>query len=259
MPSHLLPGSAVLAVALAQAGTPSFPSDTPEGPEVVVNARVPHCHPRPDDPADAATAAAPTQYWYRLIAQPDGRFTYEKSVGAETWPTRAIGTQVGHWRRAGDAMPSFTFRTPEDGTPLCVGRTPGGTIQLQQLLDPAPFRCEYIRFTAWAASGKAAAAFWINAGAGGPAMVDFSGNHDWTPVKDEGGPVASWDLLLGFGLIARGGDVWLYQPSVAVIPDTELTHRDRVRQVECRARQARLNRLTLEHPGAVAQATGKAD
>jgi hypothetical protein len=244
-------------LALAAQTPPAVPSpqeDGNSGGPIIVNGYPIRCHPRPNDPLDAASAAAPTQYWYFIVPKPEGGFRYERGVGGR--PPDGEFTRLDRWRRAGDALPSFVFRQPDDGSPLCIGKrphTPSGTVQLQQTLAAEPYRCRSVRLTMFVASRKAAAWVWLNGGGSKPILFPFDGNHGWTPVKIEWGPVEWGAPWLGFGVIAADGDVWFYDPKLAIISDAELSGHARRLEDRCRAALERWERLRRDHPGVAAR------
>lgn len=237
----------ILAIGMLVVPTSAFPQDEPDPPkpenEIVVTAErpPPRCRPRSDDPLNQIQLDAPKGYWVRIEPSPDGAgFQY---VGY-TWhraPESSL-TEAGAWRRAGNALPKFNFREPRENLLMCVGRkegTMGGDAQFQQLLLPHEYLCKSVRFTAFAASRKANAIFWLNGresdhfNSGKAMQAGFRGDNGWTPILIEENVIPFNAPSIGFGVIVDDGDVWLFDAKLSIVPDTELTERERRKQDGC--------------------------
>lgn len=202
--------------------------------DIVVNGRIKaRCQPRADDPQNAVQHKAPAGPWVRIEPLADG--TGFRAVSDPTyWPRKEWQAELGVWKRVGTALPLFNFREPGAQSPLCVGRKPGtigGAVQFQKLLDPLPYLCRRVRFTAFVASRKANANFWLNGrisdfGAQGRAViVGVGGSHGWMPIQVEEGVVPFNSPAVGLGLIVSDGDIWMYDEKLVIVPDEELTPR----------------------------------
>lgn len=227
--------------ASGQDARPAAPAqaDPDSNSEIVVTGFPPHCQPRPGDAQDEPTAAAPMDSRWRGM-QADKKNGGYKAVERYYRRSGAL-TDQGVWRRAGDALPDFIFRVPSDGSPLCIGarvRSPRGSVQLQQLLHPGPYRCKYVRFTAFVATRRADAWLWLNNGGGGPMMTEIEGDHVWMPVLLQQGLVGVYNSNVSFGVVLRKGDVWFYKPQLEIVPDAELPKSARGAKEDCERRLA---------------------
>lgn len=111
--------------------------------DVVVRGQVPpHCHPRSGDPLDEVRNLP--DKWVTLHLQRDGSVVIAQD-GLH------FEGDVGSWQRSGSHMGDYVFRTPTDGSPLCMGSRSDrglGGVQLRRQLDPRDFRGQHVRFTA---------------------------------------------------------------------------------------------------------------
>ena len=175
-----------------------------------------------------------------------GAVTYVPA--GETYFGPASLSRPGAWSRAGDALPDYTFRGPTDDDLLCIGARakPRGAVQCQRNLLPGKYRCKVVRFTAFAAGRKSEALFWINAGEKAAVTTRFAGDCRWKPLKLEHAsfvPNAGW---LGFGVVVRGGDLWLYRPRLEIVPAAGLLPSVQDRIAACRKQLDRLSRQVPE-------------
>jgi len=233
------------------------PQPTPlpqvEEAEIVVTGYPPRCRGRPDDPLDGVTRAAPTGGWVFIVEDSSGGYRYlrksSKGAGGQT-------TRLDRWRRAGDQLPSFVFRQPAGHAPMCMGRrtgAPEGTAQLQQELDPTPYRCRTVRLTMFVATRTARAWLWLNNAAAKPVLVPVEGSHGWIPVRLEWGPIGAESLWLSFGAILQDGEVWLYDPKLEVLGDDQVSRTRQRRQAACRVDVERQAQRARWQPGVVAK------
>ncbi len=221
--------------------------------EIVVTGYPPRCRGWADDPLDAMTRTAPSGDWVFIVEDPPGVYRYLRKTS-----DGAVGhtTRLNRWRRAGDQLPSFVFRQPADAAPMCMGRrlgTPEGTVQLQQELDPAPYRCRTVRFTLFVATRNAKAWLWLNNAAAKPVLVPVEGNHGWIPASLEWGPVSAASPWLSFGAILQDGDLWLYDPRLEVLRDDQVSRKRQRQQAACRLEVERQAQRARWQPGAVAK------
>ncbi|RPF72162.1 hypothetical protein [Aurantiacibacter spongiae] len=251
---------AVLAVLSAplilSAGTQSVaPPEGVPGPDIVVVGRPPRCEPLVSDPLDQVTARAPRDQWYFTVPDGEGGYRFiEGGTDPDAPPPPGEFTSPGSWRRAGRGMGSFTFRQPDDGTPLCIGKkrhSPAGEVQLQQQLPPDDYRCKSVRLTMFAAARDARALIWLN-GYGRPEMIEFGGDREWTPISIEWSPVSYRASWLGFGVILRSGDVWMYDAELTVIDADELSDDQLRNEAQCREDWERRRQREIWQPGVVA-------
>ena len=247
-------------VLLLQPAGAQIAPNSPTPSDVVVTAHLtPHCVRKPNDPLDDLTAKAPRGRWVWIEPDASGAgsrymFSLPKSSGAP------YSTEPGQWRRAGNALPTYVFRQPTDGTPLCIGkRRPhplpndrdddaddvivvtaklkakmtGG--QLQQLIRSGPYVCRSVRLTINIATRGAVGLLWLNGGFGKWKGYDLKGNSGWTTVTLEDGPVGWWYPWTGFGVGVAQGDVWIDQTKFEIIPDATLTSGQREAERRCQS------------------------
>ncbi|KRA79713.1 hypothetical protein ASD76_16955 [Altererythrobacter sp. Root672] len=170
---------------------------------------------------------------------PDGRQGYVLVPNAE----QITGPEF--WQRVGVGMDQFVFRAPSIGKPMCIGGRGdrdrfGG---FRRIVDAAPYRGHRLRFTAWVATGRAQQVnFWLAAGTRWPEKrrqfevrrtdfyellnggntnnLPFAGNHGWTPVLLETGPIHKDADHVSYGFnLAGSGDVWVYEPKLEIVTD----------------------------------------
>ena len=238
---------------LALAGSiqpgPDFP-ETVTGEDIVVTARPPRCEPLPNDPLDAVTAAAPRGDYYYIVPAADGGYEYLENVDIYGAPDNQV-TTMDRWRRAGVNLSSFTFRQPDDGSPMCIGKKPGtpvGYVQLQQQFRAADFRCKAIRVTMFVATREAAAMVWLN-GHGRPIVEEFEGNRPWTPVSLNWNPVTHIGEWLQFGIQLKRGDIWVYDVDFETIAEDALSKDQLHDQEICRDKMAKVEQMKIWQPG----------
>lgn len=244
---------------LRPADAQTAPTGT-QSSDVVVTARLtPHCVRLPNDPLDDVTAKARKGRWVWIEPNASGSgYRYAYSLPNDT--NGAYHTELGQWRRAGNALPTYIFRQPTDGTPSCIGkrRPPplpdakddddkdvivvtakvkaqmsGG--QLQQLLKSGPYLCRSVRLTVNIATRGAVGLLWLNGGFGEAQTHDLRGNTGWTTIILEDGPVAWWYPWTGFGVEVSRGDVWIDQTKFEIIPDATLNDSQREAERRCQS------------------------
>jgi hypothetical protein len=232
---------------LAQSAAADTAQDAePENPPILVNGRLPRCHPRPGDPLDSVDMAPAAAEARQQVIKRD------PATGA--WgilPDDDPVTGLGVWQRAGTRMDQYVFRVPEDGMPMCIGARsdgPHGWGQLRQEIDAAPYRGKTVRVTMWAATQKAGRVwFWVASGrqakrkpgktpgradmATETGNLEFRGSHTWTPISLTMGPVRCDQEKISFGVMLDGpGDLWIYKPELEVIGTQSAREAER----ECR-------------------------
>lgn len=195
--------------------------------DIVVNGRARHCYPRAGDPLDKVNVSASSENPLRQsVVEPNGGGGYRFDVDDE--PV----TGPDFWQRAGRGLDQYVFRAPPNGRPMCIGAIvpDRGTFgQFRRVVDAAPYRGKRVRFTAWVATGNAhMVRFWLAAGfktrtlynGGNTNNRSWGGNHGWTPVMIEVGPVAPRADHISYGFLLQGlGDLWVYKPALEIVPD----------------------------------------
>jgi hypothetical protein len=206
--------------------------------DIVVNGRARRCHPLRGDPRDAVITSEGTEL--RTIL-PDGAGGYVSALNDEQV------TGPDYWQRVGVGMEQFDFRSPSADQPMCVGgrAAPSGFAGFRRIVDATPYRGHRLRFTAWVATGRARqVSFWLAAGTdwrakppqqatrrapfnkllngGNTNNVPFGGDHGWTPVLLETGPVGEDAHHVSYGFNLQGsGDVWVYHPNLEIVDGPE--------------------------------------
>jgi hypothetical protein len=197
--------------------------------DVVVNGRARHCYPRPGDPLDKVNVNSDLGRTGQSAIVPAGEAGFALEPNAEQM------TGPDYWQRVGRSIEYYVFRGSFHGGPMCVGgsmpdpNTYGG---YRRILDAGPYRGKRIRFTLWVATGQARSVhFWLAAGIGERKLYNggntnnrpWGGNHGWTPVLLETGPVAEKAEHISYGFNLEGpGDVWVYKPKLEIITDEPL-------------------------------------
>ena len=204
--------------------------------DIVVNGRARHCRRAPGDPLDAVNVGDGPEH--RAIV-PDGSGGYVAALNAEQI------TGPDFWQRVGVGMDQFNFHAPSDGRPMCVGGrlAPSGFAGFRRIVDATPYRGRRLRFTAWVATRAARqVSFWLAVGTewrtkplprsadgkkapfnkllngGNTNNVPFGGDHGWTPVLLETGPIPAGADHVSYGFnLQGGGDVWVYQPKLEMV------------------------------------------
>lgn len=202
-------------------------------PEIVVNGRARRCRPAAGDPLDSVIVGNGTEY---MAIVPTGQGGYAWVPDAEQM------TGPEFWQRVGVEMGQYVFRAPSADQPMCVGARRSGIDSFagfRRIVDAAPFRGHRVRFTAWATTGRARQVnFWMAAGTawqekrrlfeprsrllngGNTNNVRFGGNHGWTPILLETGPIHEDADHISYGFNLQGsGDVWVYEPKLQIVAD----------------------------------------
>lgn len=195
--------------------------------DIVVNGRARHCRRLPNDPVDRVDATPPAarRRQSEIVPVGNGKYVFQPVEEKVTGPL--------FWARTGTGIDQYVFRAPTDGSALCIGARwpdPEGWGQLRRLVDAAPYYGKRVRFTAWAATGDARLVrFWLAAGKGLKKLTNggnadnqpWGGNHGWTPILLEMGPVSAEADHISYGFLLWGhGDVWLYHPKLEIVTDT---------------------------------------
>ncbi|MGV3555899.1 MAG: hypothetical protein ACO1OD_11650 [Croceibacterium sp.] len=215
--------------------------------DIVVNGRAIRCRPVAGDPLDDVDLGGgfdvdphsrkPVLKHMAII--PDGQNGYVMI------PNNEQITGPEFWQRVGVGMDRYVFRAPSIGRPMCIGgrsdrdRFAG----FRRVVDAASYRGHRLRFTAWVATGRAEQVnFWLAAGTQWPEKrrefevrrtdfyellnggntnnLPFGGNHDWTPVLLETGPINKDADHVSYGFNLQGsGDVWVYEPRLEIVVD----------------------------------------
>ena len=113
----------------------------------------------------------------------------------------------------------------------------------RRIVDATRYRGHRLRFTAWVATRRAQqVSFWLAAGTewrekrrqfevlrtpfnallngGNTNNIPLSGDHGWTPVLIETGPIHKDAHHISYGFNLQGsGDVWVYQPKLEIVTD----------------------------------------
>jgi hypothetical protein len=202
--------------------------------DIVVDGRARHCRAAPGDPLGAVSPGDGPEL--RAIV-PNGSGGYVSALNAEQV------TGPDYWQRVGVGMAEFDFRLTGSDKSMCVGgrAAPAGFAGFRRIVDAAPFRGHRLRFTAWVATGRARqVSFWLAVGTdwrasppqrasrktpfnkllngGNTNNVPFGGDHDWTPVLLETGPVDEDAHHVSYGFNLQGsGDVWVYRPKLEIV------------------------------------------
>jgi hypothetical protein len=145
------------------------------------------------------------------------------------------------WQRVGVGMRNYVFRSSSDEKPMCVGGNAGPYTfaGFRKIVDAVPYRGRRLRFTAWVATSRAGqVSFWLAAesmantkNGGNTNNIPFHGDHLWTPVLLETGPIKNSSTRVSYGFNLQGsGDVWVYQPRLEVLSSGEWdgNSRDRI-------------------------------
>ena len=205
----------------------AFPSN-----DIVVNGRAIRCRPSTGDPLDKVSVPGWPDYMM-IVPDDQGGFAAKHVTEQITGPA--------FWQRVGVGMGAYRFRAPTVGEPMCIGGRgfPGSFGGFRRIVDAAPYRGHRLRFTAWAATGRAGqVSFWLAAGSnrlvdgngvlkgdqflngGNTDSVPFGGNHGWTPILIETGPIDDDAGHISYGFNLQGsGDVWVYEPKLELIVD----------------------------------------
>jgi hypothetical protein len=195
--------------------------------DIVINGHSRHCRPL----HEAIDAFPATTTWGKpreSIVLPDGK------GGFVLVPDNEPVTGPAHWQRVGTGLDQYVFRASPGRGPLCIGSkwpSAEGWGQLRRIVDASPYKGKRLRFTAWVATNKATLVrFWLAAGRGTSVLYNggntdnqpWGGSHGWTPVMLEVGPIANGADHVSYGfLLYGGGDVWLYDPKLEILPDAE--------------------------------------
>jgi len=175
------------------------------------------------DPLDAIEVDSSLQQWV-VAADEHGVIRARLDDDPITGPD--------YWQRAGNAIGSYLFRSPSDGSPLCIGGRghPNGWGQLRRVLDATPFHGKSVRFTALVATRDTAEVrLWLAVGdsrvvmrGGDTRHNPLHGTHDWTPMSLTITNVPTGATKLSYGFLLYGvGDVWVTQPRIEIVDAAE--------------------------------------
>jgi len=192
--------------------------------EIVVEGQLPVCLPRPGDPLDKVDVSRASYDRQMVIkANSKGVFVLRPDDDPVTGPEL--------WQRAGTALRDYVFRVPTDGYALCIGarkKQRNGWGQLRRVLDAAPLRGKYVRFTAYTTVTRAEEVrFWLAAGnkrrvlqGGDTRVTPVAGSADWARVTLTIGPIPDAATKLSYGFLLYGkGDVWVDEPRLAILAE----------------------------------------
>jgi len=232
--------------------------------DIVVNGRAIRCRPRAGDPLDDVDLSMTTVsdphsgglIFPHMTIIPDAHGAYALVANHEQI------TGPDYWQRVGAGMDRYVFRGSAPGKPMCIGgRSDRNTFAgFRRIVDAAPFRGKRLRFTAWVASARAGQiSFWLAAGTawrekkrsvertpsnallngGSTDNVPFGGDHGWTPVLLETGPIQKDADHISYGFNLQGsGDIWVYQPKLDIVVAYNGDGKDRIVFGQDRARAA---------------------
>jgi hypothetical protein len=226
-------GGTAAMLLLGGAERPAALPDLAPGPEIVVTAvrppaeevvvtAPPHCRRRPGDPADLVPVSKGITNQRVIAPGANGALEWRRD------DEPLLGPAV--WQRAGNAIGDYRYRTPGDGTPLCIGALldhPNGWGQLRQIVAAEAMRGKYLHFSALVATRQAdEVRFWLAAGdaknqrgiGGDTHTQPIFGTHGWRQVDLVIGPVPKFANHVSYGfLLYGGGDVWLNAPRLEVL------------------------------------------
>jgi hypothetical protein len=193
--------------------------------DIVVDGRARRCRPARGDPLDRVRI--PGWHDYMMIVPDDRGGFVARSANEEI-------TGPEFWQRVGVHLGGYRFRAPSADEPMCIGGRGAGPRAFggfRRVVDAAPYRGHRVRFTAWVATGDADQVnFWLASGpdleggrilnGGNTNDVRLTGDHDWTPVLFETGPIDEHARHISYGFNLQGsGEVWVYQASLEVVAD----------------------------------------
>lgn len=206
-------------------------------PDIVVNGRAIRCRRLAGDPLDHVSIGGGWGDHMMIVPDEEGGFSAQRVTERITGPE--------FWQRVGMGMGAYAFRAPRDGRPMCIGGRGGAQSfgGFRRIVDAEPYRGRRLRFTAWAATSDAdQVSFWLAAGTqwrekrrqfeiqrtpffsltngGNTNNVPFGGDHGWTPVLLETGPIKQDADHISYGFNLQGrGNVWVYQPKLEIVAD----------------------------------------
>lgn len=201
------------------------------GPQdIVVNGRARKCRPIAGDPLSKVNLSSSLlsqplqQSVVRILGQ--GRHVLVPDDNPMTGPDV--------WQRAGRGLGQYVYHVMAQDRPICIGADApdfGTFAQLRRVIDAKPFWGKRIRFTAWVATSSAwLVNFWLSAArrlerivnGGNTNNKPWGGDHGWTPVMIEIGPVNPKSEYISYGFLLRGaGDVWVYKPELSVVSEND--------------------------------------
>ena len=204
--------------------------------DIVVNGRAIRCRAALGDPLDKVSIPSWPDYMM-IVPDDSGGFVAKRVTEQITGPA--------FWQRVGVGMGAYRFRASSDGQPMCIGGRGaadsfGG---FRRIVDAVPYRGHRLRFTAWVATRRAdQVSFWLAAGTqwrekrrqfevlrtpfnallngGNTNNIPFSGDHGWTPVLIETGPIHKDADHISYGFNLQGsGDVWVYEAKLEIVTE----------------------------------------
>ena len=223
----------VLVTALVLSAGAAAQTEAPSGEivvtgygDIVVNGRAIRCREAPGDRLD--NVSVPGWHEYIMIVPGDrGDFVARR---ANEWIT---GPEF--WQRVGFNMGEYRFRAPSADQPMCIGGRGSSSRYahggFRRVVDATAYRGHRLRFTAWVATRDAdQVSFWLAAGplleggqllnGGNTNNVRFGGDHGWTRVLLETGPIVEKARHVSYGFNLQGsGDVWVSEPRLEMVVD----------------------------------------
>ena len=225
--------------------------------DIVVNGRAIRCRAAVGDPLDKVSIPNWPDYMM-MVPDDSGGFAAKRATeqvtGPAFWQRVGVGMGAYRFRASSDGQPMCiggrggggSFRASSSGQPMCIGGRggAGSFAGFRRIIDAVPYRGQRLRFTAWVATRRAQqVSFWLAAGTqwretrrqfevlrtpfnallngGNTNNIPFSGDHGWTPVLIETGPIHNDADHISYGFNLQGsGDVWVYQPKLEIVTDT---------------------------------------
>jgi hypothetical protein len=234
--------AALLAIACPQHAVPQTTKakqqdEVGDTPDVVVTAsrpvitkgKVRRCTPQAGDPLDRVhvggagdtTGTEPWIHRYMAIVPRGDKFVWVRDDDQVT------GTD--YWQRVGVSMENYRFRGMAQDKLMCVGGDstyPHAFAGFRREFAAAPYHGKRLRFTLWVATRAAGqVVFWLGSRSrvgvkdgGNTEHASFKGDHLWTPILLETGPVNVKADRVSYGFNIQGsGDVWVYSPTFEVV------------------------------------------
>ena len=207
---------------------------------VIVNGKVRRCAPQAGDPLDKIRASGgldsrgwePEVHRYMAVVPHGKKFVWERDAEQITGPE--------FWQRVGVMMDAYHFRGMAQDRLMCVGGVstyPYAFGGFRREFDATPYRGKRLRFTLWVATRSAGRIVtWLGSrnrvglkDGGNTDYGKFGGDHLWTPILLETGPINEKADRISYGFNLQGsGDLWVYKPTFEVVEDYTGNGKDRV-------------------------------
>ncbi|WP_221234450.1 hypothetical protein [Sphingomonas aerophila] len=198
---------------------------------VIIKGKVRRCTPQAGDPLDRVkvSGSADTRGWeagvhrYMAIVPRGDKFAWVRDADQITGPA--------FWQRVGILMENYRFRGMAQDSLMCVGGTttyPYAFAGFRREFDAVPYRGKRLRFTLWVATRAAGRIVtWLGSRSrsglrdgGNTDYGNFRGDHLWTPILLETGPIDEKADRISYGFNLQGsGDLWVYRPTFEVVED----------------------------------------